>query len=186
MTVDEFLGWPGDGTSTKYQLVDGEIHAMAPASARHGRIQARISRLLGAHLDDGPCQLLVAPGVVPRARSDTNLRIPDLGVTCEPDELVQQTLLDPILLIEILSPSNERETRRNVWAYVSIPTVREVLLVESIRVAAELLRRQPDGFWPPDPQILGPDDQVSLTSIDFTCALKDFYRGTRLAESRAS
>jgi len=186
MTVAEFLDWPGDGTSTKYQLVDGEIHAMAPASARHGRIQARISRLLGAHLDDGPCQLLVAPGVVPRARSDANLRVPDLGVTCEPDELAQHTLVDPILLIQILSPSNERETRRNVWAYATIPTVREILLVESTRVAAELLRRQPDGSWPPDPQVLGPGDQLELTSIDFTCGLKDFYRGTRLAEPHAS
>jgi Uma2 family endonuclease len=186
MTVADFLDWPGDGSGTRYQLIEGEIHAMAPASVRHGRIQGNVSRLIGVHLDDGPCQLVVAPGVVPRIRSDANLRIPDLGVTCEPDELAQPTLVNPILLIEILSPSNERETRRNVWTFITIPTLCEVLLVDSTQVAAELLRRQPDGFWPPDPQILGPDDQVNLTSIDFTCALKDFYRGTRLAEPRAS
>lgn len=184
MTVDEFLGWPGDGTSTKFQLIDGEIHAMAPASIRHGRIQARISRLIGAHLDDSPCQIIVAPGVVPPARSDRNLRIPDIGVTCEPDESAQQTLLSPVLLIEILSPSNERETRRNVWAYLTIQTVREVLLVQSTRIAAELLRREPDGSWPPEARQLGPGDLLTLASIDFTCPLDDFYRGTRLGEHK--
>jgi Uma2 family endonuclease len=186
MTVEEFLEWPGDGSSVKHQLVDGEVRAMAPASVRHGRIQGNIARLIGNHLDDGPCQIVVEPGVVPRIRSDANLRIPDLGITCESDELAQQTLLNPILLIEILSPSNEAETRRNVWTYISIPTVREVLLVHSTRVAAELLTRQSDGSWPTDPDILGPDDGLNLASIDFACPLGDFYRRTRLLEPRAS
>ena len=185
-SVAEFLEWPGDGTSFKHQLVDGEIQAMAPASIRHGRIQANAARLIGNHLEGGPCHVVIEPGVVPRVRADSNLRIPDLGVSCEPDEPAQQTLLNPVLLVEILSPSNEAETRRNVWSYASIPTLREILLVHSTRVAAELLERQSDGSWPPDARSLGDDDVLGLASIDFSCPLAALYRGTRLLEPPAA
>src|SRR5262245_8276192 len=39
MTVADFLAWPGDGTGRKFQLVDGEVRAMSPASAAHAMIQ---------------------------------------------------------------------------------------------------------------------------------------------------
>ena len=58
---------------------------------------------------------------------------------------------DPVLLIEILSPSNEAQTRANIWAYTTIPSVREILAVHSTRIEAELLRRNPDGSWPEEP-----------------------------------
>jgi len=186
MTVAEFLEWPGDGSHVRHQLVDGEIRAMAPASIRHGRIQANAVRLLGNHLEGSRCEVVVAPGVVPRIQSETNLRIPDLGVTCEIDESGQQSLLNPVLLVEILSPSNENETRENVWSYTTIPTVREILLIHSTRVAAELLERQADGEWPTDPRLLGPEDALHLPSIDFSCPLIALYRGTRLADQALS
>ena len=47
MTVDEFIAWAGDG---RWQLVDGEPRAMAPASATHGIIQANIGYTLTRHL----------------------------------------------------------------------------------------------------------------------------------------
>jgi hypothetical protein len=52
-------------------------------------------------------------------------------------------LTDPVLLIEILSPRNQAKTWTNVWAYTSIPSVREILILRGDRVAAELLRRPP-------------------------------------------
>jgi Uma2 family endonuclease len=183
MTVAELLDWAGDGTSTRYELVDGELRAMAPASITHGIIQANIARLLGDHLLDTPCHVVVAPGVVPRARAHQNMRIPDLAVTCEPDEQGQRSLPEPILIIEILSPSNETETRENVWAYLTIPSVRHILMVRSTEVAAELLTRQADGSWPDDPIPIGPTDGVGLDGLDFTASLIDFYRGTHLTRT---
>ena len=50
MTIEEFLDWSGDGSGQKFELVDGEPRAMAPASGTHGRIQATLARLLGNHL----------------------------------------------------------------------------------------------------------------------------------------
>ena len=71
------------------------------------------------------------------------------------------------------------ETCENVWAYTTIPTVREILLIRSTHIAAELIRRQPDGSWPATSISLGEDDWLPLESIDFGCALTTVYEGTR-------
>jgi Uma2 family endonuclease len=72
MSVAEFVAWPGDGSGAKFELVDGEPRAMAPASVTHGLIQANLARLLGNHLADTRCHVVVAPGVIPRVRAGFN------------------------------------------------------------------------------------------------------------------
>ena len=47
----------------------------------------------------------------------------------------------PVFLLEILSPTNEQDTRDNVWAYMTIPSVQQILLVDSTAVRGEMLRR---------------------------------------------
>ncbi len=183
MTVEEFLDWPGDGTGRTHQLIDGEPQAMAPASGTHGTIQATLARLLGNHLTGSGCRAVVAPGVVPRVRSEANMRVPDLAVTCELDESGLHAVAEPILLVEILSPSNEAETRANVWTYTTIPTVREILLVRSTHIAAELIRREPDGGWPANAQPIAADAPLVLESLDFLCPLTAVYEGTRFLAS---
>jgi Uma2 family endonuclease len=179
MTVAEFIDWPGDGSGWKHQLVDGEPQAMAPSSTTHGRIQAALARLLGNHLIGTGCAVVIEPGVIPRVRSEANMRVPDLAVTCTPDDPASHALIEPILLVEILSPSNEAETRANVWAYTTIPTVREILLVRSTHIAAELIRREPDGSWPANPTPIAEGGGLALDSIGFDCPLAAVYQGTR-------
>ena len=183
MTVAEFLGWePDDRPDRRWQLIDGEPVAMAPGSETHGAIQGELARLIGNHLLDrrSPCRVISEPGVVPRIRSDRNYRVPDLGVTCAAPAQ-GQTVPDPVLLIEILSPSNEAATRANVWAYTTMPSVQEILLLHSTRIEAELLRRHPDGSWPEQPEIIVADRELTLASIDFTVQLAAAYRTTVLA-----
>ena len=180
MSLDEFLIWNSPGPET-WQLVDGEPVAMAPANQFHGLIQAELGALLRNHLlnQQSQCRVVVTPGVVPRARSTMNFRIPDLGVTCSPPS--QGVMVEnPIVLVEILSPSNETETRLNVWAYTTIPSVREILLLRSSRIEAELLQRAPDGNWPTDPAILAADAMLTLDSIGFIVPLAALYRTTGL------
>jgi len=182
MTLDEFLCWdPEDPTGVPWQLIDGEPVAMAPGSASHGEIQAELGRLLGNHLLDRlPCRPVTEPGVVPKARSDMNYRVPDLAVTCEPPTR-DQMLHEPVLLIEIVSPSNEIETNANIWTYTTMPSVREILSVHSTRIAASLLRRDADGSWPAGPIVLGRDDTLIFDSIGFSAPLAACYRTTVLA-----
>lgn len=183
MTLDEFLDWePGDGLGARWQLIDGEPVAMAPARQYHAAIMAEIAALVRNQLLDrkSPCRILGQPGIVPRVRANRNFRIPDLGVTCAPPDNVLM-VPDCVLLIEILSPSNEAQTRSNIWAYTTIPSVREILAVHTTRMEAELLRRNPDGNWPEEPEIVTGHATLTLASIDYATALSAFYRTTALA-----
>jgi Uma2 family endonuclease len=181
MTVDEFIAWD-DGRGGKYQLVDGEVRAMSPASTTHGRIQATISGLIRNHLDvpGGRCGVLTEPAVQTRIRARSNLRVPDLGVSCTPDAAGQIALPDPILLIEIMSPGNKKDTWDNVWAYTTIPSVREIAIIQSTRIEALLLCRQADGSWPADPELIGAEAALVLSSIGLSMPLASAYAKTYL------
>jgi Uma2 family endonuclease len=183
MTVGDFLDWPGDGSGRKFQLVDGELRGMSPGSATHGTIQMALGRLIGNRLVDSgsPCRVVSEPAVATRVRANINMRVPDLGVTCTPDAPGQQTLPDPILLIEILSPGNAADTWDNVWSYTTIPSVREIAVVHSTRVLVEVLRRGNDGSWPGEPEEVGPGGTLRFDSIGFACGLAEVYAQTHLA-----
>jgi Uma2 family endonuclease len=138
-TLDEFLAWHAGGlTGCTWQLIDGEPVAMAPGSETHGAIQSEAAWLLGNYLLErqSSCRVVTEPGIVPRVRAKQNCRIADLGVTCAPRS---QNLMvhEPVLLIEILSPSNEVDTGANIWAYATVPSVREILAIRSTRIEAE-------------------------------------------------
>lgn len=181
MSVQDFLAWqPQDGL--QYELVDGVPRAMAPPTPIHGFLQNELGRLIGNHLRESGsrCLALTNPGVVPHLMASHNARVPDLGVTCSPLLLGQTTLPDPVLLVEILSPGNQAETWSNVWTYTSIPSVREILILHSTRVAAEVLRRNPDGSWPQQPELVHGDELV-LMCIGFSTSLSQLYAPTSLA-----
>ncbi len=152
-----------------------------PGSETHGAIQSELIGLLRDHLLEqrSPCRVIAEPGVVPRVRADRNYRVPDFGVTCAKPSL-DQMMSDPILLVEVLSPSNEADTRANLWAYTTIPSVRELLVVNSTRIEAELLRRNSNGVWPEQPELIGPGGTLTLASIDLTIPLTALYRTTAL------
>jgi Uma2 family endonuclease len=180
MSVKEFLAWdPGDGLT--YELVDGSPRAMAPASTIHGFLQNELGRLIGNHLRlrGSGCEVVANPGIVPHVLSDQNIRVPDLAVTCSPLLPGQSTLPDPILLVEILSPSNQAKTWTNVWAYTSIPSVQEVLVLRTDRVGAEMLRRSPEGTWP-ERTIPVIDGDLVLESIGFSVLFSELYARTPL------
>jgi Uma2 family endonuclease len=184
--LDEFLAWnPGDPSVRAWQLIGGEPVAMAPGTDAHGAIQSEVARLLSNYLlaQGSLYRVVTEPGIVPRVGADWNYRVPDLGVTSAPpsNELM---LPEPVLLIEILSPSSEAETRANIWAYATVPTVKEILAIRSTRIEAELLIRNPDGRWPAEPAIIGPGGDVSLPSIGFAAPLAALYRTAALAPRR--
>jgi hypothetical protein len=72
------------------------------------------------------------------------------------------------------------KTRANVRAYTTIPTVTEIVILRSTSIAAEILRRGPDGAWPPQPDILDADGEIRLDSIGFAVPLRSVYRTTGL------
>jgi len=185
MDLAEFLAWDAPPNTT-WQLVDGEPQGMAPASRTHAVIQAALLRLIGNHLDGqgSPCTVVGPTGVVPRIRADINFRVPDLAVTCTEVHEEENTLTDPVLLVEILSPTNRAETWTNIWAYTTIPSVKEILVIDSVRIRAHLLRRDASGNWPERASVVE-DGELEFASIDFRIPLATLYRRTRLGRDTA-
>jgi Uma2 family endonuclease len=181
MSAQEFLAWAAPGAG-RWQLVDGEPQAMAPANRTQGALQNELGALLRNHFLDRStgCFAIIEPGVVPRVRAAENVRVPDIGVTCTGYDAEESTLANPVLLVEILSPSNRAETWANVWACTTIPTVREILILRTATIGADLLRRGSDGTWPAQPEEITDGDLV-LESVGFRCGLADLYRTTLLA-----
>jgi Uma2 family endonuclease len=182
MTAAEFLDWKPPHGGDRWELVDGTPRAMAPASPRHGAIQAEATIVLGSHLAVGrpECRVVIEPGVRPRVDAAHNIRVPDLAVTCAPWKDDERVLAAPLVLVEILSPSNKSDTWTNVWSYTTIPGVAEILVLHTAEIRGELLRRQDDGSWPDDPVQLLAVDEVHLESIGFIGPLAGFYRTSGL------
>jgi Uma2 family endonuclease len=179
------LDFPFVPTAQIWQLVDGEAQAMAPASRTHGAIQAEMGRLIANALAEreGPCTGVTTPGVIPRVQSDTNVRIPDLAVTSSAYDEEETALTSPVLVVEILSPGNQAEIFANVWAYTTIPSIQEILVLKTAKVGAELLRRAQDGTWPSQLLTIETGD-LTLESICFSMPLVAAYRTTLLAPKK--
>ncbi len=183
MTVAEFMDWDSTGHIGKLELVNGEVRAMSPASGTHSLIQANLAFLIGAHLraTKRPCRVGTEAPIVPRFAANDNVRAPDLAVTCAPPTK-DKTFPDPVLIVEVMSPGNRRETWESILACSTIPSLTEVLIIESEKVRVEIYRRDGDGGWPKDPNGVETDLAaiVSLESIGADLALADIYAGTHL------
>ena len=182
MTVTEFRRW-ADRQRGKWELVDGRPRAMAPASSTHGLIQARAAFLVERHIEDrrSSCRSATEAPVVPSSFKRHNARATDLAITCSPCADDAWELQDPVFILEILSPSNEQDTRDNVWAYMTLPSMQQVLLLDSTAVRGEMFQRRADGTWPEEAQDLVPGDTVHIEPIGFSCPLDSFYARTSLA-----
>ncbi len=175
MTVDQFLDWPGDGVNRLHQLIDGEPVAMSATTLRHNLILEELITRLGSHLRamGSSYRSLPVSAVQPRAAAATNIRIPDLTVSRGPfDGYITP---NPVVTIEILSPSNVRETREAVRSYLTIPSVQEVLIVDSRKIRAEMLRRQAGGGWPAEPIVWTGRSALTIATVGFSCPLADLY-----------
>jgi Uma2 family endonuclease len=184
MTLAEFLRWE-DGTDTRYELIRGAPVAMAPPARAHGVLCARLAGLIDAGLRSRrPCMTQVEAGIVPPSRDDT-FYVADLAVTCRPLERDGQIAEDPVLLVEILSPSTERHDRRTkVPAYREIDSVQEILLIDSQSVYAEILRRE-GNRWITE-LVRGRDAVLGLSSVGLLIAMADLYEGIDVDSENAA
>jgi Uma2 family endonuclease len=178
MTVTEFLRWE-DGTDTRYQLLAGTPVAMAPPPVAHGILAAHLCTAIGSTLQSlrlGVPQIgaaITCPG-----RDDT-CYIADLAVSGTLPKHGEQLVEDPLLIVEILSPGTalyDRQTK--VSDYRRIPSVEEILLIDSTSIFAEVLRRDGDR-WITE-IVRGRQATLSLASIGLTAAMSDLYDGIDL------
>lgn len=182
MTAEEFVAWSGDGYQGRLELVNGEVRAMSPASGTHALIQANLAYLIRTHLltTKTPCRVGTEAPVRPRIKPANNVRAPDLAVTCVPPGPDERFFPDPVLIVEVLSPSNQRETWESIWACATILSLSEVAVIDSERIHADVYRKDAETGWPEAPEAVEAGGILSLESIGLAVALAEVYDGTHL------
>ena len=180
MTVDEFLRWE-DGTDTRYELVDGFVVAMAPPARAHRILAARLIGALDAALRGRrPCAAESEAGVARPDRADLCF-VADIAVSCDPIHRDEQLIPDPILIVEILSPSTNAFDRNvKVPEYRQIASVQEILLLDSESAFAEILRREGERWITEIVQ--GTEATLSLASVPLAVPMSELYEGIPLPE----
>ena len=183
MSVDEFLAWPGDGIGTIFDLVDGRIRAQEVPSDACGTIHSNVASTVANHLRNKSLRsrAIIHGGIRPNLRADWNYRIPDIVVTCTPNEQGMRDVPNPKLIIELLSPTNKTDTWDNVRNYVTLPSVEEIVLIETTRAEASILRRSAEGQWPKNPLDIDRAGPIPLASIALEITMADVYWGTHVA-----
>ena len=155
----------------------GEIFAMSGARRNHNKIATNVSGLIWQHLKGRDCESYSNDMrvFVPKTRLYT---YPDVVVVCgEPQfqDDVFDTLLNPILLIEVLSESTESYDRgRKFQHYRSIESLSEYVLISQDEARIEKYIKQGDGFWVLS-EAVGTDAEIEFASIECRISLAEVY-----------
>jgi Uma2 family endonuclease len=161
----------------KSEYYQGEMFAMAGARQAHGLIIFNAVRELGQQLRHRPCE---------GYSNEMRVRVTPVGLYTYPDVVVvcgeprfldegRDTLLNPTVIIEVLSKSTEAYDRGQKFElYSSLESLAEYLLISSDRVRAELFTRQPEDRWLLTAKS-SVEDSLDLQSIDCRLLLADLY-----------
>ena len=174
-TAEEYLALERCA-SYKSEFHDGQIYAMTGASRKHNLITFNIARESGIQLKKRPCEAYINDMRVKAAKA-YSYHYPDIAVVCSAPQFEDahvDTLLNPTLLIEVLSPSTEAFDRGGKFAhYRKIGSLQEYLLIAQDQPSIERYVRQGD-VWILS-EAVGLDAVVTLESIDCTLSLREVY-----------
>lgn len=160
----------------RHEWRDGLVVAMAGGTPRHGMLAARIIAALDGALRGRPCQVM---------SSDVKVRIlptklgtyPDASVVCGPietDSEDRNSILNPSLLVEVLSDSTEAYDRGAKFAhYRALASLRAVLFVRQASVGLELYVKRSDGEWTFLERTSG---KLFVEPLDIALDVDDIYR----------
>ena len=198
LTAEEYLDLE-EKAEYKSEYMDGERLAMAGASPEHDTIVVNLVVSIGHQLKGSPCKVHSSDMRV--AVSSANAyTYPDVSICCEDARYVRRgsgNLLNPVVIIEVLSPSTELYDRRKKFRmYKEIPSLKEYVLVSQDEVLVERFARQPNagpegGLRHDGAESRGRlrlngadwlysslsslDDSLKLHSVHVTLTLRDVY-----------
>ncbi len=160
----------------KSEYRNGKIVPMPGASRQHVLIVTNIVRELSTQLYERDCEVYSTDLRV-RAENGGLFTYPDVAVVCEEPQFLDghhDTLLNPALLVEVLSKSTRDYDRGGKFArYRTVGSLREYVLVDQEAPHVERFARQEEGWLLSETS--DPDDTVELASIDARLALSEMY-----------
>jgi Uma2 family endonuclease len=178
LTVEEFLdACPND--QRHYQLFDGVIVAMAPPATPHQVIAARVGGEIYASLNATrpECVLRAQAGIAPQGLQGRDHFETDLTVSCSSLDRDDRGIVpDPLLIVEVLSPSTDRDdVFIKLPAYQRILSLQEILYLETERIGATVYRRAGGGWQ--TIELAAPDARLQLETVGLDITLGSLYRG---------
>jgi Uma2 family endonuclease len=177
LSVEEYLKFE-EASPAKHEYVAGEIFAMSGPSLRHNVISQNVARAFSDHLRGGPCQSFIADIKV-RLKIDTKefFYYPDVVVACGQLNMEERYLLNPKLIVEVLSPATESIDRREkALNYQRIASLEEYVLVAQRMQELTFYRRVED--WEPR-ALTAPEAVAQFQSIELALPLARIYEGIR-------
>src|SRR5215510_7682894 len=149
-TVEEYIELLKN-SDERFEYFDGEVVSMAGGKIDHGDIAANIVRHLGNRLADHPCRVSGGAFAL-KVHTAPPFRFPDASVVCGERVIDEfqgiEMLVNPMLIIEMLSPTTEAYDRGGKFlAYQSIESFQEYLLVAQDRPHVTHYTRQQRGKW---------------------------------------
>ena len=181
LTPEEYLAFERKAT-TKHEYLNGQIIAMSGASFAHNFITVNIATSLNVQLMEGACRVATSDMRVKVTEIDSYF-YSDVVVVCGepiPEDNVFDTLLNPILIVEVLSPSTEAHDRGEKFAhYRQIASLKEYVLVSQDKISVEHYLRQGTQWLLTEFRRL--EEVLSLVSVGCKLRLQDVYRRVEVA-----
>ena len=182
MTAEEFLQWDLDQPDARHELIDGVPVAMTGARRRHDRIVVNALSQLDVRLRGGPCEAFT-PDTAVRIPNG-NVRRPDAGVVCGPDDDDLTYAAAPRLVIEVLSPTTRAfDLARKLEEYKSIASLDYILLVDPDMPEVILWSRSGARGWE-HTVVEGLESTIDLPALRITLPLADLYARVRFEPPR--
>ncbi len=163
---------------TRHEFVDGTIYAMAGESLSHSQICINLAGEVRTALKGKSCQAL-SPNMKVRAEGKGIYAYPDLTIVCgEPlfHDGQRDVLLNPKVLIEVLSPSTQRydQTKKFFRYRKELPSLTDYVLIYQNAPFVEHHEKQSDGRWTHNAAD-GIDDVLRIVSIEIELSLREIY-----------
>lgn len=138
-SLGDFVSWH-EAQPERWEFVGGECVLMAPASRAHTMLKGNVFAALRQALAGSPCTAY-SDGI--EIRDAGQSAIPDVVVSCREPDLDSPVEPEPVLIVEIVSPTTAHRDRVEKWAaYRRIQSLRHYMLVEQSRRLVELHTRQ--------------------------------------------
>lgn len=161
----------------KHELIDGEIFEMAGTTRNHNRISTNVLRLLDNQLLERECNVYSSDMRV-KITSTGNYTYPDVVAICGEEvfeDATEDTLINPMLIIEVLSKSTEAYDRGAKFEYYqTIESFQEYVLISQEPFRVEQFVRKTKNEWI-YLEFRHAEDVVNLSSVTCKLTLKDIY-----------
>ncbi|MCB1883359.1 MAG: Uma2 family endonuclease [Geminicoccaceae bacterium] len=175
MTLAAFDRWHKNRPE-RWELIYGVPVMMAPGSLKHTTIKGNVFRRLANALEGKPCRALVDGAQI---KGQDFSAIPDVVVTCKPLPTSGSVVAEPALIVEVLSPSSERDDAGRQWrAYCLIGSLQHYLTVSQEERFVTVHTRTGPFSW--NVQV-HQDGAIRLAALDTTLSLDDVYDGVVFA-----